>query len=245
MYISQFKIYNYKSYLDSGEIKLKPGINIITGKNNVGKTALLQALSLQFGNLPHKSSLNLKNRLSQNNNPSEVELIINSNTSDFQIYMFENFYQISLPDFTILPSYSNVTIGELQSLLLPNKNCLVRFNIKNGVAPEFISFNDFSSKGAMTVTYSKNDTDNFLRRTHSTNTKSSIFQQIISKQISRIYFFHAERLNISSHTHGTNRVLTPNASNLPEVLTNLLTNKSKFLRYVESVKKIFLQIQDV
>jgi len=48
MFISKFQIQNYKSFLDSGEVELKQGINIVTGKNNGGKTALMQALGLTF-----------------------------------------------------------------------------------------------------------------------------------------------------------------------------------------------------
>lgn len=49
MYISKFQVSNYKSFRDTVEITLTPGINIITGQNNVGKTALLEALSRDKG----------------------------------------------------------------------------------------------------------------------------------------------------------------------------------------------------
>lgn len=55
MYLSRFRLYNYKSFFDSGEITFKPGINFIVGPNNSGKTALLQGLNLDFGNIAHKS----------------------------------------------------------------------------------------------------------------------------------------------------------------------------------------------
>jgi AAA15 family ATPase/GTPase len=55
MYISDIRIQNYKSYRDSRALELGPGINVIVGKNNVGKTALLDALSLRFGAVPHRS----------------------------------------------------------------------------------------------------------------------------------------------------------------------------------------------
>jgi AAA15 family ATPase/GTPase len=43
--LQSFRVQNYKSYLDSGELKLSPGFNVIVGQNNVGKTALVDALS--------------------------------------------------------------------------------------------------------------------------------------------------------------------------------------------------------
>ena len=55
MYLSKFQLLNYKSFRDSGVLEFKPGINIIVGANNSGKTALLEALSLKFQNYIHKS----------------------------------------------------------------------------------------------------------------------------------------------------------------------------------------------
>lgn len=57
MHISKFQLNNFKSYLASSEIELSPGFNIIVGQNNVGKTALLEALRLNFGGIakPHRS----------------------------------------------------------------------------------------------------------------------------------------------------------------------------------------------
>jgi predicted ATP-dependent endonuclease of OLD family len=61
MRISSFKIQNYKSFLSSDEIKLSSGFNVIVGKNNVGKTALVEALTMrtedrQLQDKPHRSS---------------------------------------------------------------------------------------------------------------------------------------------------------------------------------------------
>src|SRR4028119_2011067 len=55
MYISRFQLLNYKSFQDSGVLEFQPGINIIVGANNSGKTALLEALSLNFKTSPHRS----------------------------------------------------------------------------------------------------------------------------------------------------------------------------------------------
>lgn len=55
MYIEQIAISNYKSFYDSGVMEFTAGFNVIVGANNAGKTALVEALSLQFTNKPHKS----------------------------------------------------------------------------------------------------------------------------------------------------------------------------------------------
>jgi AAA15 family ATPase/GTPase len=53
--LESFRVVNYKSFADSGEIRLEPGFNVIVGRNNVGKTALAEALGLGFANNPHRS----------------------------------------------------------------------------------------------------------------------------------------------------------------------------------------------
>jgi hypothetical protein len=57
MRICSFKIKNYKSFLEPRELILEEGFNLIVGQNNVGKTALLEALSLGFMGKPHRSQL--------------------------------------------------------------------------------------------------------------------------------------------------------------------------------------------
>jgi predicted ATPase len=54
MFFSDIQIYNYKSYKHSSQLDLAKGLNIVVGKNNVGKTALLEALSLTFHANPHR-----------------------------------------------------------------------------------------------------------------------------------------------------------------------------------------------
>src|SRR4028119_112515 len=62
MYISRFQLLNYKSFQDSGVLEFQPGINIIVGANNSGKTALLEALTLSFKTSPHRSIETLPQR---------------------------------------------------------------------------------------------------------------------------------------------------------------------------------------
>lgn len=55
MFFKEIEIENYKCYKNKVILKLEQGINIILGKNNVGKTALLEAISLQFSHKPFYS----------------------------------------------------------------------------------------------------------------------------------------------------------------------------------------------
>ena len=74
MYISKIRVQNYKAFYDSDWIEFEPGINIISGQNHSGKTALLEALSRNFGNIPHKSIKTLLRRSSSSTKYSQVEI---------------------------------------------------------------------------------------------------------------------------------------------------------------------------
>ena len=81
MYLKNFQLSNYKSFKDSGTLEFSPGINIIVGQNNAGKTALLEALTLKLSKNPHRSILTLPDYYSKNTEDSsaKIELIIEKN----------------------------------------------------------------------------------------------------------------------------------------------------------------------
>ncbi len=242
MYISKFKIKNYKSYLESSEINLQPGINIITGQNNAGKTALLQALSLKFGNFPHKSSKNLKSKLFQNDKQSSIEICINTPKEEIEIYLFENESQFIIPELHNLPRQT-ININSFKNHFIP-QNCKLQFEYNSDGNIKFISFNDYGQASQTDYVYSIQE-GNVLLSTTRISQPDNALNKIAHKLKSRIYFFHAERLNISSFTQGINVILDSNARNLPEVLNILQYNKIKFLRYISYVRLIFPQIHDI
>lgn len=89
MYISKFNINNYKSYFKSGDLNLNQGINIITGQNNAGKTALLQSLSLKFPYQPHKSTKTLPTEISSITDRSIANIEFTISREDLATYVFD------------------------------------------------------------------------------------------------------------------------------------------------------------
>ena len=55
MHFSKFKLENYKSFRSTEDLSFTSGFNVIVGRNDVGKTALVEGLSLTFGHEPHRS----------------------------------------------------------------------------------------------------------------------------------------------------------------------------------------------
>jgi predicted ATP-dependent endonuclease of OLD family len=76
MYIKKLQVYNYKSYFNSKEMRFEPGINIIIGKNNAGKTSLLEVLTLDFEDHPHKSLMPNKGSTIEDKSRIEITLCI-------------------------------------------------------------------------------------------------------------------------------------------------------------------------
>ena len=49
MYISQLRIKNFRCFKDDFIVKFNPGMNVIIGANNSGKTTIIRALEIIFG----------------------------------------------------------------------------------------------------------------------------------------------------------------------------------------------------
>ena len=58
MILEHIRVRNYKSIVDT-TLDLEPGLNVLVGANNAGKTALLECIRLQFHDLPHRSALTI------------------------------------------------------------------------------------------------------------------------------------------------------------------------------------------
>jgi hypothetical protein len=83
MEITKFRIFNYKCFREPNEIPLQPGFNLITGRNSIGKTALLEALALSIGPNPHRS---LKTVPTPNHSPNQnsiADMSVRIGNADF------------------------------------------------------------------------------------------------------------------------------------------------------------------
>ena len=260
MYLSKFQILNYKSFRDSGVLEFKPGINIIVGTNNSGKTALLEALSLNFENQIHKSFTTFPV-------PSDV---INSYSA----------YQLSLivEKDNILPFIKKLDESGINNILVtvPDKvdssysqsfdNFFCKSNLKKDVEiqirtrrsgevipfdsiPDFFSscydkpVEDLLSKNKFNESpYQYNGfisvDSNKWQNIYLGSLDQTIQYQFFQKYRNVIYKFNAERLNLRTSPVGSSCVLASDASNLAEVLSNLQVNRYRFERFNKYVSTV-------
>lgn len=72
MQITKIRVENYMCFRDSSEITISQGLNVIVGKNNAGKTAILEALRLAGPSKPFRNRITNPDRSSRTLNPTSV-----------------------------------------------------------------------------------------------------------------------------------------------------------------------------
>ncbi len=243
MYIAKFQVENYKSFLSTQELTLTPGFNVIVGPNNVGKTALVEALGLRFNNNSHRSMKTIPH-------PEMPSLVTSTVTIAFQLAEAE-------AGELLMNARSNLRVplrdgedpgneaarflamlrspGVLQCVYQPGNFGLAYLESYSEQAniPSAIGFVVDINKRQLEFTPGRAD--------------GSYYGTILANTLhERVYFFKAERLNISQTRFGTQSVLEPDARNLAEVLHNLQTsNPSGFHRFNKNVSIIFPEIKGI
>ena len=215
MLIKSCQISNYKSFRASEEFKFTPGFNVVVGQNSAGKTALIEALSLQFGDKPHRSPKTVERRGSPNDGASKVGLTFQITNDEF-VSILSMVGQIYIP--ASLNEITDTTVARFQGA------------IQNGVEIgfEYGSGSNFTSShltgfgaafGDPTIrltldTKSGKFVHSGPSLTNLSNPKGTFAAHLLSGLQNRIYVFRAERLNVGQCATGINPTLLPNASNL-------------------------------
>ncbi len=223
MYISKFQILNYKSFRDSGWLEFQPGINIIVGTNNSGKTALLESLGLEFKDNPYR---NIRMRdITDSDIPNESVANITFRLEKSEISTLideEGIYVKNENDRTIFQEWFDKTkeIEVTTSRYLPesnHKSTLLISNCSIEVEVDIRDFGDF------------------------------MFDKFFGKLKTQRYRFHAERFHIGTCPVGDSLILQPNASNLAEVINQiqLLGKRNIYEKFNKYANMMFPEIKKV
>jgi AAA15 family ATPase/GTPase len=268
MYLSKFQLVNYKSFRDSGVLEFKPGINIIVGTNNSGKTALLEALSLSFQNHIHKTltTFPLPSDIIANSH-SCCQLSLSVKKESLQFFVNNLSTKVGNNILITVPDQYRKEQGYLSqsfyNFFESEKNQDIEIQIRvrgSGDAIPFDSIPNFFSSFYNTKieNFLQYDDNHYNKQYYGVfnindqkNVKAGSFGQTIQYEFFQkyrriIYKFDAERLNLGTSLGGTDCVLKPNASNLAEVLSNLQTkNPNRFKRFNEYVSTVIPSVKGV
>lgn len=246
MRLDSIKIQNYKSYIDSEEIQLLPGFNVIVGKNNSGKTAFTETASLDFENMPHKSLKTKPDERTLINQTSQACIAYSIDKEEL-IFILKNRDTM----FSIMRTSNgdaNTEINRFLSFLEKNPRINFRLEVtgQQDWKKNLLGLGSYTNEKGLAIRF---DNDNLVHEgsVREITKKDHYLPKIVQNRLlSRIYSFKAERLKVGQCEEGSSLKLNPDASNLPEVLRNLKATQShEFSEVLRYFRMIFPEIQDI
>lgn len=262
MRISSFIISNYKSFRDPQKLEFAPGFNVLVGQNNVGKTALLEALTLNFVGKPHKSLLSIPRVTAPYDQSSVVDVTVVLSGEELRDIL------LNIPEF-YLPVPSRLSAPDAEDgvqllekiLTYETIGFTLRLVAGEGRNPPDWIVSKFPSHALYDGQHpsGRQDRGRLFRCNPSPDKKgftctgptegdiqSELGVAIANILRSRVYHFRAERFNLATFQVGTQKILAPNAANLPEVLSVLQgNNPARFNHLNELLAQIFPSIYQI
>ena len=241
MQIRSIRVLNYKCFNDSGEISIPSAFTIVTGKNNAGKTALTQAISLTIEDKPHRSPDTAPSPSTPTKGPSTVHLKIALSVSEFYELVSLHGQDFNLPKRPNSPDETQ--LREIASVFARGTVPLLLDYRSTGFAVAYLDTPCASvqSENAFQFSIPREGTVPTFKNTSVGVRMSGTAPLMIAPYLrSRIYIFKAERFNVGQHTIGADPTLLSDASNLAQALNNLQTrNPSKYEELISHVHTIF------
>jgi hypothetical protein len=239
MKIRKIRLINHKCFEDSGFVELKDGCNLIIGQNNAGKTAFLEAFKFQnLAPVPHKSAA--LPPTAPLNPSTTIEFDLEVSGASLKHTFLTSGQNLQVPVEGAPPNHKDPReIFEAGAIVF---HC--RCTDGNTQSRQFPSHDRFPQQH-----------DQFSVVLHATPDRQAVsiaegvhhaaadgWPNLVAIYTRSIYVFRAERLNIASRQYGDERILAPDASNLPIVMLHLQANHHKFSVFNRHVSDIFPNI---
>jgi AAA domain, putative AbiEii toxin, Type IV TA system/AAA domain len=264
MYITDFELSNFKSYRNPAPIKFKPGFNIISGQNNAGKTALLEALTMRFQINPHRSVITVPVPGADPPPISSAKITIVFERDEFVVALGRqnHYFPRPLVDSSV-PGFGTFdTTMEAQQKFIQWLFAQKQFKLSISLNRGFGLADHWTCEDPTLGLYASQPGSGNNQRVFmfvnfdsqgnpqtsgggQYNESQNVCLYLAQKLTNNIYRFSAERFNIGQCGFGHNPTLMSNAQNLPEVLNVLQANTQKFLQLNRLVHEVLPQVQHV
>lgn len=260
MFISRLRIANYKSFHEPQTVELAPGLNIVCGQNNSGKTSLLEALDPNITGNPHRSLATLPTPRTTLDDLSIVEMSLSLGGERVSNVLRPGDHRLALPrphgGFAQRIGFSDVSPQSLTNLVRwALERTDLTFELRRAIpspntgfwscasAPSFGVYDrDQSSFVVFDLQRDGNATN---LRTGSEHNLQDIGIDILPDFQSRLYRFDAVRPNVGISRLASTPILAPNASNLAAVLGVLQKNTHRFADLNHLLHEVLPQVQGV
>jgi predicted ATPase len=248
MYITRIVLTNYRSFFKPTEISLQPGMNLLLGENNSGKSTILEALSLNTVSYqPHLSTETKPSPFSTLQSTQRLSMEVCVDKHDLWMYLGQ---QVVLP----LPSANGTT--SFDAPVYMNEAESIRFAFEwSGTGTEsaiefFHIINNkrygINANGHATMCYQLPPGGELSPGTVVNYTDRKVLDSHWKTFQLRHYKFKAERLSPHRSHYGESTTLFADASNLAECLNNLQSQQLHlFQEYNQHIKHIFPSIHHV
>jgi hypothetical protein len=238
------RVINYKSFADSGQLHLEHGFNVIVGRNNIGKTALADAVGLRFPNTPHRSLSTIPIGGAPRDPMSRVEASIR-----LEVEELRELLTTALPNFVVPTDPSNTDAGEVWLQTVLSQGLTINAVFSQDRLVEVPTTTDpISLPRVAFLPFTLDPSGQPVRQggvVHGVpGDPAELIPTLASIFVERLYSFSAVRFGIDENPIGANRLLAPNASNLVQVLDLLSrSNPMSWLRYFRDVRTVLPELQ--
>jgi predicted ATPase len=247
--IKRVRIRNYKGFLDSGDVYLGDGFNFVVGRNDSGKSALLESLTLRAGSKPHRTSVTLPDRSSATEPWSTFEARVQVHRQDIEhavgsilnLYLRLPYkYKRSDSDDYAFRALANGF--EFKKTFCAEQNQTAFFAERTDVWPQ-----SSAVEGDFYIRIDRvGPREAWLAKEWHVGSGEDLLEICAQRAQNAVYMFRAERLGLATHPASGNATLSPDARNLSEVLNTLISsNPHRFQQLVEKLRLVFPHIQAI
>jgi AAA domain, putative AbiEii toxin, Type IV TA system/AAA ATPase domain len=245
MKLLKFRIQNFKGFYDSGEVELGGGFNFFVGQNDSGKSSLMEALSLQISNAPHRSTRTLPTPVTLPDPTSVVTY-----TASFGKEDLDRAYGPSVAHFFDFATNqdSEQAIASFKAwcaLARVEGRCTPGSRSAQLVPPDAGWPEATAQTQSRGVQYQRATPGDAWQITPSPGNffGGNLVQMLADQALSTVYVFRAERLNVGQAEARGNLTLATNAANLAEVLNQLSSSSpAQWEPFLQHVRDVFPHI---
>jgi hypothetical protein len=247
MYIRRFSIGNYKCFSGQVSADFQPGLNVIAGGNNSGKTALLEGITLEPLSKPHRSLA----ATAQGPCLARIDLSVTLDEYRTMSSSFPLVIVAPAPDSEFAREIGCGTLAGTQQ----DRSAAFRSWIESQSSLRLVcesnngQWNDWKALPLDEYPFDK-DHATWGINLNSPGATVNISKQAAPRQpgavspvrgaiMRNVYFFRASRLpNLGESTYGQTEDLLPDGRNPTGVLDLLQRNRARFDRWAKLVSEV-------
>ena len=241
MFVSKARIEGFSSFTDSQWISFSPGLNMVIGENNSGKSALLKAIAPGVPLNKHRN----EDRFLEGLLPSQkISLDIVTTPKEFLT-------RLARMNGTVQTTVNGPSVADQDQLiewLTTVDPIVLKCELLNGnnISSREPTFSSFLTGSNTFVCNVRLDEGNLVAEMVGAGQNDNLISAYTSGNDSGFFNFSAQRLNIAKIAFSSQPRLAQDASNLPAVLAHLTGSFPQQMREIEMrVREVISSVDQI